>query len=100
MYGHQLIGIFERLHDLELTDSRNSFSIQWCGRSRDLLRDYDRRNGAYSKVNQHVVIRLRQRLAEAATLVPDDIAAQIREIDAAIVRDLYVANLLGRRSVR
>lgn len=66
----------------------------------DLLRDHDRRGRGTGRINPRVVARLRQRLAEAATLLPDDLAAQVREIDAAIVQHVYVADLLGRRSVR
>lgn len=100
MYGHQLIVIFERLRDLEITSSRKSFSIIWCGKSGDLLRDYSRRAGSIAKVNPSVVDRIRQRLAEAASYLPEDVAEQIHEIDAAIVRDIHIANLLGRRAVR
>ncbi|WP_143074537.1 hypothetical protein [Methylobacterium sp. ap11] len=66
----------------------------------DLLRDHDRRGLGNGRINPRVVARLRQRLAEAATLLPDDLAAQVRDIDAAIVQHVYVADLLGRRSVR
>ena len=100
MYGNQLLNTFERLRALGLTDSRSAFSTRWCGRSEDLCRDYARRGGSTARVNPLVVARLRQRLAEAATLLPDDLAAQVREIDAIIVRDVQVADLLGRRAVR
>jgi hypothetical protein len=99
MYGCQLVRTFERLHDLGLTESRKSFSIRWCGMSGDLIRDYGRRTGAAAKVSPSVVGRIRQRLAEAATLLPEDLARQLREIDAAIVRDIHIADLLGRRSI-
>lgn len=98
MYGYQLIRTFERLHDLGLTPSRKSFSKRWCGKSGDLLRDYGRRSGAAARVSPKVVARIRQRLAEAATLLPEDVAEQVREIDAAIVRDIHIADLLGRRA--
>lgn len=99
MYGYQLIRTFERLHGLGLTPSQKSFSKRWCGKSGDLLRDYGRRYGAAARVSPKVVARIRQRLAEAATLVPEDLAAQLREIDAGIVRDVHIADLLSRRAV-
>lgn len=100
MYGHQILSIFERISALGIVESQKSFSISWCGKSGDLLRDYGRRGGATARVNPRVVARLRQRLAEAATLLPKDLAAEVREIDAAIVQHVYVADLLGRRSFR
>ena len=99
MYGHQLLNTFERLRALGLTDSRAGFSTQWCGKNEGLLRDYTRRDGPTAKVNPRVVARLRQRLIQAASLLPDHLAAQVREIDAGIERDLRVADLLGRRSL-
>jgi hypothetical protein len=98
MYGHQLIATFERVQALGLTDSKKSFSTRWCGKGEDLLRDYTRRDGATARVSPCTVARLRERLAEAAGLLPADLAAQVRDIDAAIERDLRVADLLGRRS--
>lgn len=98
MYGHQLLSTFERLHALGLTSSRAAFSIRWCGKGEDLLRDYARHPTA--RVSPCVVTRLRQRLGEAAKLLPDDLAAQIHEVDAGVVRDLHIADLLGRRAVR
>ncbi|PXW67127.1 hypothetical protein [Methylobacterium sp. B4] len=97
MYGHQLIATFERIRALGLTDSAQSFSTRWCGRGEDLLRDYTRRDGATARVSSETVGRIRARLAEAAKLLPADVAAQVYEIDASIERDLYVADLLGRR---
>ena len=44
--------------------------------------------------------RIRERLAEAGRLLPPDLAVQLSEIDAGIERDLYVADLLGRRAIR
>ena len=98
MYGHQILRIFESLRMLGLVDSRQAFSIRWCGRGEDMLRDYTRRDGATARIKPHVVARLRGRLAEAADLLPPDLATQVRKIDADIQRDLYVADLLGRRS--
>jgi hypothetical protein len=100
MYGHQLLNTFERVRALGLIDSRAAFSTRWCGMSEDLLRDYGRREGSVARVNQRVIERLRHRLGEAADLLPDEVASQVREIDAAIVRDLHVADILGRRAVR
>lgn len=98
MYGSQLLNTFERIQALGLTDSWKSFSIRWCGKGEDLLRDYARRGGATARVSPRTVVRLRERLAEAASLLPADLAAQVQEIDAGIERDLRVADLLGRRS--
>lgn len=100
MYGHQLLMTFERIQAIGLTDSWQSFSVRWCGRGEDLCRDYARRDGATARVSPSTVMRLRSRLAEAANLLPADLAAEVREIDAGIERDLRVADLLGRRSVR
>lgn len=100
MYGYQLLNTFERAQALGLTDSRAAFSIRWCGMSEDLLRDYGRRDGSVARVNHRVVERVRHRLAEAADLLPDEVASQVREIDATILRDVHVADLLGRRAVR
>ena len=99
IYGHQLLRIFDRLYALGLTDSRSSFSVHWCGMGEDLMRDYARRDGATARVAPHTVERLRARLAEAAGMLPCDLAAQVREIDKGIARDICVANILGRRSI-
>lgn len=99
MYGHQLLRTFERVHALGLTESRKSFSIHWCGKGADLLRDYTRRQGATAKVSKDVVSRIRHRLSEAADLLPEDCAKEVRAIDDTIDRDLRIAGLLGRRAV-
>jgi len=65
---------------------------------RDLMRDYARRNGATAKVSARTVIHLRERLTQAAGLLPANLAAQVRDIDGEIARDIQVADLLGRRS--
>ncbi|MRI57504.1 hypothetical protein D8770_26785 [Methylobacterium sp. DB1607] len=65
----------------------------------DFVRDHTRRDGATARVSLHIVMRLRARLDEAARLLPADLAAQVREIDREIERDLRIADLLGRRSV-
>ena len=98
IYGHQLLKIFDRLYILGLTDSQSSFSTRWCGMGRDLLRDYERRDGATARVSARTVNHLRERLAQAAGLLPANLAAQVREIDREIGRDIHVADLLGRRS--
>ena len=99
MYGHQLISTFERISALGIVESQKDFSTRWCGKSGDLLRDYHRRGGANARVKPSVVARVRERLAEVAKLVPE-LAAEVREIDAAIVQHMYVADLLGRRLIR
>ena len=99
MYGHQLIRTYERVQSLGLTESKKSFSIRWCGKGGDLLRDYARRGGATARVSPCTVSHLRERLAEAASLLPTEIAEEIRQIDACIGRDLHIADLLGRRAV-
>lgn len=99
IYGHQLIKIFDLLYALGLTTSRSSFSIRWCGMGEDLMRDYARREGATARVAPRVVMRLRERLKEAASLLPADLAAQVHEIDKGIARDIRIANILGRRSI-
>lgn len=99
MYGYQLIRTYEAVRALGLTESRKAFSLRWCGKGEDLLRDYARREGATARVDPRTVARIRERLAEAARLLSPDLAAQLREIDAGIERDLYVADLLGRRAV-
>lgn len=100
MYGHQLIRTYEAIHALGLTESQKSFSIHWCGKGEDLLRDYRRRDGATARVDPRTVALIRERLAEAASLLPAEVAAQLHEVDAAIVRDCRVADLLGRQAMR
>lgn len=100
MYGHQLLRTYEAVHALGLIESQMAFSIRWCGKGEDLLRDYGRRDGATARVDPRTVALIRERLAEAASLSPADLAAQLRDIDAGIQRDLHVADLLGKRSLR
>ncbi|TNC12721.1 hypothetical protein FF100_13710 [Methylobacterium terricola] len=99
MYGFQLFSTFESISALGIVDSQKYFSTRWCGMSEDLLRDYHRRGGANARVKPSVVARVRERLAEVARLLPE-LAAEVHEIDAAIVQHMYVADLLGRRSLR
>lgn len=99
MYGHQLFSIFKRINALGIVDSQKEFSTRWCGKSAGLLRDYHRRGGANARIKPSVVARVRERLAEVARLLPE-LAAEVREIDAAIVQHVYVADLLGRRSFK
>ena len=66
---------------------------------RDLLRDYERRDGATARVSARTVNHLRERLAQAAGLLPANLAAQVREIDREIERDVRVVDLLGRQSL-
>ena len=62
------------------------------------MRDHERREGATARVSRRTVGRLRERLAEAASMLPVDVATRVREIDQEIERDIRVADLLGRRS--
>lgn len=99
LYGHQLISIADAVITLGLANSHQSFSVHFCGRDRSYLRDFKRRGGATARVSPHTVLSVRSCLAEAASLRPD-LASEIEKIDVAIVRDMRVANLLGRRSYR
>ncbi len=100
IYGHQLTNVFTQLQALGLTPSRHAFAREWCGAGKDYLYDRERRGGQSSRVAPSTVRRLRERLAEAACLLPPELASQVREIDASIVRDMRVASLVGRRSYR
>lgn len=99
LYGHQLIAIADTVIALGLVNSYQSFSLNFCARDRSYLRDFKRRSGATARVSPHTVLAVRSRLAEAAALRPD-LRPEIEKIDAAIIRDLHVASLLGRRSYR
>jgi hypothetical protein len=99
LYGHQIITIADDVIALGLTHSHQSFSVNFCKRDRNYLRDFKRRGGATARVSPHTVLAVRSRLAEAAALRPD-LSSDIQRIDAAIIRDMRVASILGRRSYR
>lgn len=99
LYGHQLISIADAVIALGLTHSHQSFSVNFCARDRSYLRDLRRRSGATARVSPHTVLTVRSRLAEAAAL-RSDLRPEIEKIDVAIIRDVHVASLLGRRSYR
>ncbi|QRE74440.1 hypothetical protein [Methylobacterium aquaticum] len=99
LYGHQIIATANAVIALGLTHSHQSFSLNFCARDRSYLRDFKRRGGATARVSPQTMLAVRSRLAEAASLRPD-LASEIEKIDVAIVRDMRVANLLGRRSYR
>ena len=99
MYGFQLVRLFEEMKDFGIVDSREQFSVRWLGRNPGYLRDYMRRDGASSRVSAATVQRLRARLAEAGALLEQDLRDQVRSYDAAILRDIQVADLLARRSI-
>ncbi len=100
MYGQQIIATYERVRALGLTSSREDFSVDWCGRSPDLLRDYDRRSGAMARVSPQTVAYVRARLAEVTQLLPAGVAAEVRSIDDRLIQDTAVASLIGRWSFR
>jgi len=99
MYGFQLLRLFEDMRELGLVTSREHFSRSWCGRSPGYLHDYMRRDGATARVSQRTIQRIRIRLAEAGTLLTGDLRDRVQAYDAAILRDLHVADLLSRRSI-
>lgn len=99
MYGFQLLRLFEEMRELGLVTSREQFSRSWCGRSPGYVHDFTRRDGATARVSPQTIARLRMRLAEADGLLVGDLRDQIRAYDEAILRDLRIADLLGRRSV-
>lgn len=99
MYGFQLVRLFEGMRDLGLVSSREDFSRRWCQRNPGYLRDYMRRDGATSRVSARTIERLRIRLAEAGTLLRQDLGDHMKAFDDAILRDLHVADLLARRSI-
>lgn len=97
MYGSSLIIISDKLQSLGLSSSDRDTSIRWCGCSPDLVRDCRRRTGAFARVAPRTVSQIRHRLAAAAQVVAPEIAAELRKLDADIVRDVGVYELLGRR---
>lgn len=99
MYGFQLVRLYEEMKNLGLVLSREQFSRSWCGRHPGYLRDYLRREGATMRVSLQTVQRVRMRLAEAGALLPRDLRDRVQAFDAAILRDMRVADLLGRRSI-
>lgn len=99
MYGFQLVRLFEEMQALGLVSSREQYSRHWCGRNPGYLRDYMRRDGATARVSPRTVQRIRTRLAEAGALLPEGLRDRLRGYDDAILRDLHIADLLGRRSI-
>jgi hypothetical protein len=100
MYGQQLLAIYERVRSLGLTSSREAFSVEWCGRSPDYLRDYTRRRGAMARVSPRTVAYIRGRFANVMRMLPAGVAAEVRAIDDRMVQDAAVANFIGRWSFR
>lgn len=98
LYGHMILRVYERLKALGLTRSRAHFSAIYCDRDEGYMRDLVRRDGPTSLVSSRTVRTIRIRLAEAAALLPAELAEDVRAIDDAIVRDQRVAQLLSRRS--
>lgn len=96
MYGHQVVKTFNRIHQLGLTDSPHNFSVKWCGRNGNYLYDFFRRSGMNRRVRPELVTRIRSRLADVASVASDDLASEVRALDAVIARDVAVADLLGR----
>ncbi|GJE09494.1 hypothetical protein [Methylobacterium longum] len=99
MYGFQLLRLCEEMKSLGLVSSREQFSRSWCGRGSGYLHDYTRRDGATARVSSRTIERLRLRLAEAGALLPEDLRDRVRAYDEAIIRDLYISDLLSRRSI-
>lgn len=99
MHGFQLVRIYEEMKNLGLVRSREQFSRSWCGRHPGYLRDYLRREGATMRVSVQTIQCVRLRLAEAGSLLPPDLRDRVQAFDAAILRDMRVADLLGRRSI-
>jgi len=99
VFGFQLLRLCEEMMSLGLVSSREQFARSWCGRGHSYLHDYTRRDGATSRVSPKTVHRIRMRLAEASALLTGDLRDRVRAYDDAIQRDLYVADLLSRRSI-
>lgn len=97
LYGSSLIIISDKLQALGLSSSDRDTSIRWCGCSPDLVRDCRRRSGAFARVSPRTVSHLRHRLAAVAQVVAAEIAAELQKLDADIMRDVRVYELLGRR---
>ncbi|MDN3572379.1 hypothetical protein [Methylobacterium longum] len=98
MYGFQLLRLCDEMTSLGLVLSREHFSRSWCGRGHSYMHDYTRHDGATARVSPKTVERIRIRLAEASALLPEGLRDRVRAYDEAIVRDLRIADLLGRRS--
>lgn len=99
MHGFQLLRLFEDMKALGLTSSQEHFSRSWCNRGPGYLHDYTRRDGATARVSARTIERVRMRLAEACAMLPPDLVNRVQAFDASIERDLYIADLLGRRSI-
>ena len=99
MYGYQLIRLYEDMRAVGLVSSREHFSRSWCARSHSYLYDFTRRDGATARVSPKTIARLRIRLAEAGMLLTGDLRDRVLAYDAAILRDLHVADLLSRRAI-
>ena len=100
MYGQQLLATYERVRSLGLTSSREAFSIEWCARSPDYMRDYTRRRGAMARVSPRTVALIRARFAEVVQMLPASVAVEVRSIDDRMVQDVAVASFVGRWSFR
>lgn len=91
--------VYVRLSNLSLTASREAFSRDWCGRESSYMRSHERHRTVSARVRERTITRIRMRLAQVATMLPAEVAAEVRAIDAMIVDDMMIADLLGRRSV-
>lgn len=98
MYGFQLLRLCDEMKSLGLVSSREQFSRSWCGRGPGYLHDYMRRDGATARVSPRTIERIRMRLAEAGALLSGDLRDRVHAYDDVILRDLRIADLLGRRS--
>lgn len=100
MYGFQLTNILKKAIELGIADSPRHFSIEWCGKDDGYMYDYLRRGGMNRRIRESVVTRIRIRLSQIASVAPDDLATEVRAMDAAIARDVAIGRLLGRSPAR
>ena len=86
----------DRMRRLGMIATKREFSLAWCGKGRDYLRDLIGDGRLHATVPHHVVTRLRDRLIAVADRTPAGVAREVREVVEAIDRAAMVHWSLAR----
>lgn len=94
MNARNLLAVYERMRIIGLVSNKREFSLSWCGKGRNYLRDYVGHDRLGATVPRAVVGRLRDRLTAVAAIAPEGAAREmmsvVEEIDQAVMIERYM----------
>jgi len=100
LFAIKLCYIYDRLRDFGLVKSKRSYAMDWLGKGKTYMRDYEHRGRLDARVPRGTIRTLRRRLLTLAAQCPPSIAREITAFVAEIDFHSEIADALSRGKQR